>query len=106
MRAKISSPYDRLALYCAVQTKPFPCVENDRALVTAATDAALAEAHAILAQSEPAQEAGMSGHWPCGRPNRRWDGAAYRYDEGGYLSGTGAFAHAALAESLAQFIAA
>jgi hypothetical protein len=94
MRAKISSPYDRLALYCAVQTKPFPCVENDRALVTAATDAALAEAHA------------MSGHWPCGRPNRRWDGAAYRYDEGGYLSGTGAFAHAALAESLAQFIAA
>ena len=61
------------------------------------------EARAILAETEPRQEQGMSGHWPCGRPNQAWQAERLCYDESGYLSGTGWMAHAALAESLAAF---
>ena len=67
-------------------------------------EAALEEAHSILADVEPRQEQGMSGHWPCGRPNMAWQADRFCYDESGYLSGTGWLAHAALAESLRSFV--
>ena len=62
------------------------------------------EARSILADAEPRQEQGMSGHWPCGRPNMAWQADRFCYDESGYLSGTGWLAHAALAESLRSFV--
>jgi len=62
------------------------------------------EARSILADVEPRQEQGMSGHWPCGRPNRAWQSDRFCYDESGYLSGTGWMAHAALVESLRSFV--
>src|SRR3972149_3691134 len=55
--------------------------------------AAEREARAILAETEPRQEQGMSGHWPCGRPNQAWQGGGGCYDESGYLSGAGWGAH-------------
>ena len=63
------------------------------------------EARSILADAEPRQEQGMSGHWPCGRPNMAWQAERFCYDESGYLSGTGWMAHAALVESLRAFVA-
>ena len=65
---------------------------------------ALDEARSILADVEPRQEQGMSGHWPCGRPNMAWQADRFCYDESGYLSGTGWMAHAALVESLRSFV--
>jgi len=65
---------------------------------------ACAEARSILADVEPRQEQGMSGHWPCGRPNMAWQADRFCYDESGYLSGTGWLAHAALVESLRSFV--
>ena len=69
-----------------------------------AADAACNEARSILADAEPRQEQGMSGHWPCGRPNMAWQADRFCYDESGYLSGTGWLAHAALVESLRSFV--
>ena len=62
------------------------------------------EARSILADVEPRQEQGMSGHWPCGRPSMAWQADRFCYDESGYLSGTGWLAHAALVESLRSFV--
>ena len=65
---------------------------------------ALSELIDILADVEPRQEQGMSGHWPCGRPNMAWQADRFCCDESGYLSGTGWMAHAALVESLRSFV--
>mgnify|MGYP001396165740 FL=1 len=65
---------------------------------------ALAEALGILAETEPPQEQGASGHWFAGRPNRAWDGASFSNDESGILSGTAWAAHEAIKVSLAGFI--
>lgn len=56
-----------------------------------------------MAEVEPAQGNGCSGHWPCGRPNRQWQADRLCYDESGYFSGTGWMAHGALAEALTSF---
>lgn len=62
------------------------------------------ELMAHLAEVEPPQEQGKSGHWPCGRPNRAWDEERRCYDEAGYYSGTAYVAHKALREALAAFV--
>ena len=105
MRARMSDAYGRASFLCAfVPPQSFPCVENDRAIGAATADKALAEARTILADAEPRQEQGTSGHWPCGRPNMAWQAERFCYDESGYLSGTGWMAHAALVESLRSFV--
>ena len=72
MRARLSDPSARGPLGC-------------RYLGMLAPREAVNEAWAILAENEPRQEQGMSGHWPCGR----------------YLSGTAWAAHGAITYSLA-----
>ena len=54
MRAYMSEEYARLSFLCAFDApKPFVCRENDDALKAGAAHAAMAEARAILAETEP-----------------------------------------------------
>lgn len=54
MRAYMSDLYGRMSHLCAfVPPQSFPCAENDRAIGAATADKALAEARAILAETEP-----------------------------------------------------
>ena len=54
MRAYMSSSYGRMSHLCAfVPPQLFPCAENDLAIGAATADKAVAEARAILAETEP-----------------------------------------------------